>query len=67
VIQLAPSRLSSRDILRTGSIGLRTRRLRASLSILGIAIGIAALVAVLGISDSSKADLIATIDRLGRA
>jgi putative ABC transport system permease protein len=64
-MELAPSRLSARDTLRAGSIGLRTRRLRASLSILGIAIGIAALVAVLGISDSSKADLIATIDRLG--
>ena len=53
------------DVLRTGSIGLRTRRLRAALSAVGIAIGIASMVAVLGISDSSRADLLAQIDRLG--
>jgi putative ABC transport system permease protein len=53
------------DVLRTGSFGLRTRRLRASLSAVGIAIGIASMVAVLGISDSSKADLLAQLDRLG--
>jgi putative ABC transport system permease protein len=51
--------------VRVGSIGLRTRRLRAVLSALGIAIGIAAMVAVLAISESSKADLLATLDRLG--
>jgi putative ABC transport system permease protein len=51
--------------MRTGALGLRTRRLRAALSALGIAIGIAAMVAVLGISESSKADLLAQIDRLG--
>ena len=32
---------------------------------LGIAIGIASMVAVLGLSDSSRADLIARLDRLG--
>ncbi len=53
------------DVLRTGSIGLRTRRLRAVLSAVGIAIGIASMVAVLGISESSRADLLAEIDRLG--
>jgi putative ABC transport system permease protein len=52
-------------VLRTGSLGLRTRRLRAALSSLGIAIGIASMVAVLGISESSKADLLAQLDRLG--
>src|SRR4051812_31254340 len=62
---LAPSRLAASDVLRTGSLGLRTRRLRAALSALGIAIGIAAMVAVLGISESSQADLLAEIDRLG--
>jgi putative ABC transport system permease protein len=62
---LAPSRLLPGDILRVGSLGLRTRRLRAALSVLGIAIGIAALVAVVGISESSKADLLAQLDRLG--
>jgi putative ABC transport system permease protein len=64
-VALAPSRLLPADILRVGAIGLRTRRLRAALSALGIAIGIAAMVAVLAISESSKSDLIATLDRLG--
>jgi putative ABC transport system permease protein len=53
------------DVLRVGSVGLRTRRLRTGLSGLGIAIGIAAMVAVLGISSSSKADLLAQLDELG--
>ncbi len=65
MIELAPSRLLPRDLVRVGSIGLRTRRLRATLSAVGIAIGIASMVAVLGISESSRADLIATLDRLG--
>jgi putative ABC transport system permease protein len=64
-VTIAPSRLAPSDVLRAGSIGLRTRRLRAALSGLGIAIGIASMVAVLGISDSSKADLLAQLDRLG--
>jgi putative ABC transport system permease protein len=62
---LAPSRLLAGDVLRVGSIGLRTRRLRAALSALGIAIGIAAIVGVLGISESSRADLLAQLDTLG--
>lgn len=59
------SRLLPADILRVGSIGLRTRRLRAALSALGIAIGIASMVAVLGISASNQATLLNTIDSLG--
>jgi putative ABC transport system permease protein len=59
------SRLLPADVLRVGSIGLRTRRLRATLSGFGIAIGIASMVAVLGISQSSKADLLAQLDKLG--
>ncbi len=62
---LAPSRMAPGDVVRTGSLGLRTRRLRAALSALGIAIGIASMVAVLGISESSKADLLAELDALG--
>jgi putative ABC transport system permease protein len=62
---LAPSRLLPADALRVGATGLRARRLRAGLSALGIAIGIASMVAVLGISESSKADLLAALDRLG--
>lgn len=64
-LPLRRSSLHAGDLLRVGSIGLRTRRLRAVLSALGIAIGIAAMVAVLGISDSSKADLLSSLDRLG--
>jgi putative ABC transport system permease protein len=64
-MELASSRLLPADVLRVGGVGLRTRRLRAALSALGIAIGIAAMIAVLGISESSKSDLIATLDRLG--
>jgi putative ABC transport system permease protein len=48
-----------------GSVGLSARKLRAALSALGIAIGIAAMVAVLAISESSKADLLSSLDRLG--
>jgi putative ABC transport system permease protein len=59
------SRVLPRDLVRLASIGLRTRRLRAALSALGIAIGIASMVAVLGISQSSKADLLDRLDRLG--
>jgi putative ABC transport system permease protein len=46
-------------------VGLRTRKLRATLSALGIAIGIAAIVAVLGLAASSKAGLITEINALG--
>ncbi len=52
-------------MLRLATVGLRTRKLRAALSVLGISIGIASLVAVLAISETSKADLLATIERLG--
>jgi putative ABC transport system permease protein len=58
-------RLRLGDLARVGSVGLRTRRLRATLSALGIAIGVAAIVAVLGLSSSSQAGLLAEIDRLG--
>jgi putative ABC transport system permease protein len=53
------------DHFRLASLGLATRRLRASLSALGIAIGIAALVAVLGLSASSQADLVNRLQALG--
>jgi putative ABC transport system permease protein len=60
-----PARLRPSDQLRVASIGIRARRLRAALSALGIAIGTAAIVAVLGLSASSQAGLLAEIDRLG--
>jgi putative ABC transport system permease protein len=53
------------DVLRTAAAGLRYRRTRTILSALGIAIGISALVSVLGITTSSQSALLAEIDRLG--
>jgi putative ABC transport system permease protein len=53
------------ELLSVAFQGLRTRRLRAALSALGIAIGIGAMVAVVGVSASSQANLLATIDSLG--
>jgi putative ABC transport system permease protein len=58
-------RLAPSDVVRVGASGLRTRPLRAALSALGIAIGIAAMLAVVGISASSRADLQQTLDALG--
>ena len=62
---LESPRLRFSDLARVASVGLRTRRLRAALSALGIAIGVAAIVAVLGLSASSQAGLLAEIDKLG--
>ncbi|GAA1001121.1 ABC transporter permease [Acrocarpospora macrocephala] len=59
------STLRAADLLPLGTIGLRTRPVRAALSAIGIAIGIASLVSVLGVTASSQADLLAQIDRLG--
>jgi len=61
----AAARLRPSDLAGLASIGLRTRKLRASLSALGIAIGVAAIVAVLGLASSSQAQLLAEIARLG--
>jgi putative ABC transport system permease protein len=58
-------RVGISDLARIGAAGLSARRLRTGLTALGIAIGIAAMMAVLGISESSRADLLATLDRLG--
>ncbi|KPM50899.1 ABC transporter permease [Frankia sp. CcI49] len=58
-------RLSPADIARLGAVGLRSRPLRVSLSALGIAIGIGAMLAVVGISASSHAELDQTLSRLG--
>ncbi len=50
---------------RAATIRMRTRRLRTALSALGIMIGIGAMVGVLGLSQSSKSELLAQLDRLG--
>ncbi|MCZ4120783.1 ABC transporter permease [Streptomyces sp. H39-S7] len=62
---LSPARLSARDLFHVGSAGLRGRPLRVVLSALGIALGIATMIAVVGISSSSKAQLMRELDRLG--
>src|SRR5215510_1981240 len=62
---LATARLRPADVVRVGGVGLRTRPLRAFLSALGIAIGIAAMVAVVGISSSSRAELDRRLAALG--
>lgn len=59
------SRLLGSDVARLGVSGLVSRPTRAVLSALGIAIGIAAMIAVVGISTSSRAELAATLDELG--
>jgi putative ABC transport system permease protein len=57
--------MSLADVLRVAGVGLRARPLRAFLSALGIAIGIAAMTAVVGISSSSRADLDRALAALG--
>jgi putative ABC transport system permease protein len=61
----AAARLRPFDLAGLASIGLRTRKLRAGLSALGIAIGVAAIVAVLGLARSSQATVQAEIQALG--
>ena len=61
----APARLRPGDLAALASIGLRTRKLRAGLSALGIAIGVAAIVAVLGLAASAQAALLNEISQLG--
>jgi len=65
VTTLRPGRLGPSDVLRLGAYGLRARPLRIVLSALGIAIGIAAMVAVVATSTSSRADLDRLLDSLG--
>ncbi len=58
-------RLPARELVETALQAFRTRRLRAALSALGIAIGIGVMVAVVGVSASSEANLLAEIGALG--
>jgi putative ABC transport system permease protein len=62
---VAPTRARTLDLLGQGVVGLRSKRLRTFLTAVGIAIGISAMVAVVGISTSSRADLLAELDALG--
>jgi putative ABC transport system permease protein len=60
-----PSRLGAADVARLGLIGILGRPVRAALSAAGIAIGVAAMIAVLGIGASSRASLLSEIQQLG--
>jgi putative ABC transport system permease protein len=62
---LEARKLRPSDLARLSTVGLRTRKLRAGLSALGIAIGVAAIVAVLGLSSSASAGLLDEISALG--
>jgi putative ABC transport system permease protein len=62
---LVAKKLRPSDLGRLSAVGLRTRKLRAGLSALGIAIGVAAIVAVLGLSSSAQAGLLNEISALG--
>ncbi|AGP55773.1 hypothetical protein M271_21150 [Streptomyces rapamycinicus NRRL 5491] len=62
---LKPARLTPLDILHTGMAGMRNRPMRVVLSALGIAIGIATMISVVGISASSKENLLRELDKLG--
>ena len=59
------SRMRAVDAWPLAVLGLASRPARAILSAVGVALGIATMVAVLGISDSSRAQLVAEIDALG--
>jgi putative ABC transport system permease protein len=63
--RLTPARMAAADVFRVGAVGLRTRTARALLSALGIAIGIAAMVAVVGVSSSSREQLDRQLAALG--
>lgn len=65
ISSVAPSSITGADLVRVGMMGLRARRTRTLLTAIGIAIGIATMVAVLGIAESSRAGLLAQLDRLG--
>jgi putative ABC transport system permease protein len=62
---LRPARLAPADVVRLAASGLVSRPLRVVLSALGIAVGVAAMISVVGISVSSKAEVNRRLDRLG--
>ncbi|MFF0445963.1 ABC transporter permease [Streptomyces sp. NPDC004609] len=59
------ARLGPADVIRTGGAGLRSRPMRVFLSALGIALGIAAMIGVVGISTSSQEELSRRLAALG--
>ncbi len=59
------SRLNASDVWHLATLGIRGRPVRTALSAASVALGVATMVAVLGISSSSRAQLVAEIDSLG--
>ena len=59
------NKLKTRDLFFVALYGVKARRGRAAMTSIGIGIGIAAIVAVTGISSSGKADLLATPESFG--
>jgi putative ABC transport system permease protein len=64
-VHIGRARLPLSQLVSTALQAFRTRKLRAALSALGIAIGIGAMVAVVGVSASAQANLLAEINALG--
>ncbi|MFP1629348.1 ABC transporter permease [Streptomyces sp. 5K101] len=60
-----PVRLTPLDLLGLGLLGIRTRKLRAALSALGISIGIATMIIVTAIPASSQKALMQQLSALG--
>lgn len=60
-----PVRLALSDLLGLGLLGIRTRPMRAVLSALGISIGIATMIMVIGIPASSQQNLRNKLNSLG--
>ncbi|MFE5535489.1 ABC transporter permease [Streptomyces sp. NPDC056492] len=60
-----PVRLSPIDVLALGMLGIRTRRIRAALSALGISLGIATMIVVTAVPASSQKALLARLTALG--
>ncbi|TQF04436.1 ABC transporter permease [Kitasatospora acidiphila] len=60
-----PVRLAPADVLGLGLLGIRTRKARAALSALGISIGIATMIIVMGIPASSQEALLERLSALG--
>ena len=54
--ELPGSRLRARDAISLGTLGLRTRKGRTAMAAIGIAIGVASLIALVGIINSGEAD-----------
>ncbi|MGW6407816.1 ABC transporter permease [Streptomyces vinaceus] len=63
--ETGPVRLSPLDVLTLGMLGIRTRRIRAALSALGISLGIATMIVVTAVPASSQKALLARLTALG--